>query len=163
MSLVSIRNHVRQHPHGQKITDEKMNPTRLFLFTALALILGLSACSTTREGTLRLYQRNSGDIINLRVGETMEVVLDGNPGTEIHWLKVPGSPELLERVGSTEYKPDLESNTAEHKLFTQFRATAPGRTRLKLSYRDPSEGGLRTRARTTPDHAFEIWVVVKEG
>ena len=139
-----------------------MNTKRLFLFSAVALfLLGLSACSSSREGMLRLYQRNSGDIINLRVGETMEVVLDGDPGTEIHWLKVPGAPEILERIGSTEYKPDLESNTAEHKLVTRFKATAPGRMRLKLSYRNPGEGSLRTRTRTTPDRAFEVWVVVK--
>ena len=107
-----------------------MKRAHWFLFAAVGFSLALSACSSSRMGLLKLYQRNSGEIIRLDVGETMEVVLDGDPGTEIHWLKVPGDPEILEQIGGTEYEHDLETHSAERKLITRFRATMPGRTRF---------------------------------
>lgn len=116
-------------------------------------VLGLAACATTND-PLRLYQRNSGDIINLRVGEVVEVVLEGNPGTDIHWITPPEEIEILEQVGSTRYEADLQSHEAERRLITRFRAVAAGRTRLQLAYRDPAESGR--------DTTFEVWVVVSE-
>ena len=138
-----------------------MKPTRLFLFTALCLSLALGACSSPRDGLLKLYQRNSGDIINLRVGETMEVLFDGDPGSDIHWLKMPGAPEILEQIGGTEYEPDLETHNAERKLITRFRAIAPGRTRLQLNYNNPAQD-TRIMSGRPPGREFEVWVVVKE-
>lgn len=138
-----------------------MKPTRLFLFTALCLSLALGACSSPRDGLLKLYQRNSGEIISLRVGETMEVLFDGDPGTDIHWLKVPGAPEILEQIGGTVYEPDLETHSAERKLITRFRAIAPGRTRLQLNYNNPARD-TRIISGSSSDREFEVWVVVKE-
>ncbi len=138
-----------------------MKPTRLFLFTALCLCLALGACSSPRHGLLKLYQRNSGDIISLRVGETMEVLFDGDPGTDIHWLKVPGDPEVLEQIGGTVYEPDLETHNAERKLIIRFRAIAPGRTRLQLNYNNPARD-TRTIFGGSSGREFEVWVVVKE-
>ncbi len=138
-----------------------MKPTRLLLFSALCLSLALGACSSPRDGLLKLYQRNSGEIINLRVGETMEVLLDGDPGTDIHWLKVPGDPEVLEQIGGTQYEHDLETHSAERKLITRFRAIAPGRTRLQLNYDNPARD-TRIMSGRPPGREFEVWIVVKE-
>lgn len=137
----------------------KKGSYRMLLMLGLALATG--ACSTPRVGLLTLYQSNSGDIINLHVGEEMDVVLDGDPGTEIHWIKVPGDPDILRKLGNTEYKPDLESHQVERKLTTRFQATAPGRARLKLNYRVPGAPSQRG-TRITPDRTFEVWVVVKD-
>lgn len=134
----------------------------LLLLSAISLSLALSACSSSRTGLLKLYQRNSGDIVRLSVGETMDVVLDGDPATDIHWIKVPDDPEILEQLGGTDYEHDLESHSAERKLVTHFRATAPGRTRLQLSYSNPADGRAANSFRITPDRVFEIWVVVRE-
>ena len=123
---------------------------RLLLLCAL---LAIAACSTVRE-PLRLYQRNDGDIINLRVGDVVEVVLDGDPGSEIRWFTTDGRPDLLRQVSDTEYRTDVESNTMERRLMTRFRAVAPGRTRLRLTYSDPSGTGR--------DRSLAVWVVVSE-
>lgn len=123
---------------------------RLLLLCALLVI---AACSTVRE-PLRLYQRNDGDLINLRVGDVVEVVLDGDPGSEIRWFTTDGQPDLLQQVSDTEYRTDVESNTMERRLMTRFRAVAPGRTRLRLTYSDPSGTGR--------DRALDVWVVVTE-
>jgi len=138
-----------------------MKRTRLSCLSAIALLLILGGCSTSREGALKLYQRNSGDIINLYVGETVTVLLDGDPGTDIHWIKVPGDPEILTQLGSTEFEPDLESHDAARKLTTRFQAVAPGRTRLHLNYSHPTDA-RRTSGRIARDQAFEVWVVVKQ-
>ena len=138
-----------------------MKRPRLLLFTVVCLALVLGACSSSRTGPLRLYQRNSGEMIRLYVGETLEVVLDGDPGTDIHWLKVPGDPEVLEQIGETVYEHDLETHSAERKLITRFRAIAPGRTRLQLNYNNPARD-TRSIASGTPGREFEVWVVVRE-
>ena len=87
-------------PNPQTKTSPMKNPRLLYL-SVLCLSLAFGACSTSRDGLLRLYQHHSGDIINLSVGETMEVVLEGDPGTEIHWLQKPGDPEILQQLGGT--------------------------------------------------------------
>ena len=138
-----------------------MRRPRLLVFTALLFSLALGACSSSRDGLLKLYQRNSGEMIRLYVGETLEVVLDGDPGTDIHWLKVPGDPEILEQVGETQYEQDLESHSAERKLITRFLATAPGRMRLQLNYNNPAQD-TRIMSGRPPGRAFEVWVVVRE-
>ena len=138
-----------------------MKPARLLLFTAVCFSLALGACSSSRTGALKLYQRNSGEMIRLYVGETVEVVLDGDPGTDIHWLKVPGDPEILEQIGGTEYEHDMETHSAERKLITRFRATAPGRTRLQLNYSNPAQA-TRVMTGRPPVSEFEVWVVVRE-
>ena len=139
-----------------------MNQPRLLFFSILCFSLALGACSSSRDGLLRLYQRNSGDIINLSVGETMEVVLDGDPGTEVHWIQASGDAEILRQLGGTNYEADMESHRAERKLVTRFQANAPGRMRLRLRYRHPTDGRPDGSTRITPDRTFEVWIVVKE-
>ena len=138
-----------------------MRYSRLLFFIAVSLSLALSACSSSRTGPLKLYQRNSGEVVRLYVGETLEVVLDGDPGTDIHWLKPPDAPDILEQIGGTEYEHDLETYSAERKLITRFRATAPGRTRLQLNYSNPAQEARVLSGRPT-DQEFEVWVVVRE-
>ncbi|MFQ5569803.1 MAG: protease inhibitor I42 family protein [Rhodothermales bacterium] len=128
---------------------------RLFLPLILVAGLLLPACSSSLNGPLKLREANDGDIINLEVGDMVEVILDGDPSTEVHWIKVPGDPEILEQIGGTDYQADLESHKAERRLTVRFRAVVEGRSRLKLTYEDPSHN---PRAR---DRTFEVWVVVK--
>ena len=138
-----------------------MKQPRLLVFTVVCLALVLGACSSSRTGPLRLYQRNSGEMIRLYVGETLEVVLDGDPRTDIHWLKAPGDPEILEQIGGTQYEHDLETHSAKRKLITRFRATAPGRMRLQLNYNNPAQD-TRIMSGRPPGREFEVWVVVRE-
>ena len=142
-----------------KLNRNLMKRPRLLVFTVVCLALG--ACSSSRTGPLRLYQRNSGEMIRLYVGETLEVVLDGDPRTDIHWLKAPGDPEILEQIGETQYEQDLETHSAERKLITRFRATAPGRMRLQLNYNNPARN-TRIMSGRPPGREFEVWVVVRE-
>lgn len=140
---------------------DAMTPARLVLAGLVGTALVMGACSIPRSGVLKLYQRNSGDIVNVYVGESITVALDGDPSTEIHWIKVPGDPAILEQVGDTRYEPDMESHQAQSMLITHFKATGVGRTRLQLMYRHPGAAAQRG-FRISPDNAFEVWVVVKE-
>lgn len=131
--------------------------TRGFLpLLTLVALLAFSACTTTRTGPLKLYQHNDGDLINLTVGETMEVVLDGTPTTDVHWLRDEAGEAIITQVGTTEYKPDPRTPDARQRLHLNFRAQAEGRTRLQLQYRDPNRSGA------LEERSFEIWVVVKQ-
>lgn len=119
----------------------------------VALALALSGCGNVRE-PLQLYQRNSGEIIALRVGQIVEVVLDGTPGTHVHWMKTPGEERLLEQLGETTYGPDYRAQNLERRLTTRFRALAPGRMRLRLEYRTPGGEAF--------GQEFEAWLIIKD-
>ncbi len=131
-----------------------MHGNRYFRFAALGLLLALGACATSRA-PLRLFQHNTGDIVNLRVGETMEVVLEGDPTIDVRQQRIPDDPDLLERVGGTEFFADMTTPDARERLLVRFRAVAEGKTRLKLIYK------YRYASNTAPDADFEVWVVVK--
>ena len=127
-----------------------------FPLVALLALLVFGACASTRTGPLKLYAHNDGDLINLKVGETMQVVLDGNPTTDIHWLRSEETDAILAQVGTTEYKPDPRTPDARQRLHLNFKAHAEGRTRLRLQYRDPNRSGA------LDERTFEVWVVVKQ-
>ena len=130
---------------------------RFFPALALLALFALSACSGGRPGLLQLYQHNDGDLVNLKVGETMQVVLDGTPTTDVHWLRDDETEDILTQVGGTEYKPDPRTPNARQRLHLNFRAKAEGRTRLQLHYRDPHRSGA------LDERVFEVWVVVRNG
>lgn len=128
----------------------------LFPLVTLVALLAFSACASTRTGPLKLYAHNDGDLINLDVGETMQVVLDGTPTTDVHWLRDDATEAILAQVGTTEFKPDPRLPDARQRLHLSFRAQAEGRTRLQLQYRDPNRSGA------LDERSFEVWVVVKQ-
>ncbi len=120
----------------------------------VALLLTLGACATTKA-PLRLFQHNTGDLVNLRVGETMEVVLEGNPTIDIRRRQIPDDPNILEQVGGTEYFTDMATPNARERLLVRFRAVAEGKTRLQLIYKNVYWPN------TAQDQVFEVWVVVR--
>ena len=130
---------------------------RFFPLLALAALLALGACAGTRPDMLRLYQHDSGDMIRLDVGETMQVVLDGNPATDVHWLRDEETEAIITQVGETQYERDPRTYDTRRRLQLNFRAKAEGRTRLQLQYSSLDRRGTRY------DQVFEIWVVVDNG
>ena len=88
-----------------------------------------------------LDMNDSGRTIKIGVGETIEVVLKGNPTTGYAWKAVlaPDSAAILEQVGEPEYVADSDALGAGGTYTFTFRGLAAGEVELKLEYARPFE------------------------
>lgn len=131
-----------------------------FLATALisGLVLLLGACTpTTTSGsaapspapvqpvpgrpvskTIRLSQEANGAVVDLRVGDTLDLSLPGNPSTGFSWSPdVPLVGSVLEPLGSPGFRPSGTGLGAGGEVTLRYRAATPGQFRLSLSYGRP--------------------------
>ena len=102
---------------------------------------------------LRLTERDAGRNISLRAGQTLEVLLAGNPTTGFRWEVAEVDPAVLRQQGDPVYTPSSFLIGASGTFLFRF-ASAPGRTTLRLVYRRSWETGL------PPTQTFQVTVVV---
>jgi inhibitor of cysteine peptidase len=114
------------------------------LFAGLAGLVGLSltACTPPVRGPVKVVERDSGSMIELHVGDQVEIVLAGNPTTGYVWEV--GSPDItvVRQVGDPQFKPDSEAVGAGGTLTLLFEAIAPGEQMLGLIYHRTFEQGV---------------------
>lgn len=65
----------------------------LILFCLIILLLGCSA-----GNPIQLYQIDSGRVIKMKSGDTLEIVLDANPTTGYRWKTLPWDTEVIEQI-----------------------------------------------------------------
>jgi inhibitor of cysteine peptidase len=112
-------------------------------------------CISIREATAVLHEGDAGSTVNLRAGDTMEVVLEGNPTTGFSWETAALDASVLKQLGEPEFKPDTSLIGAGGKFTFRFEAVAPGQTLLQLVYHRPWETNV------PPEKTFEMTVVVQ--
>ncbi|GMA14168.1 hypothetical protein E5F05_02950 (plasmid) [Deinococcus metallilatus] len=142
--------------------------------TVLGLLLLLGACApaATSGGTaspasvqpapsrfvpktIRLDQEADGSIVDLRVGDTLELSLPGNPSTGYSWsLSLPLGPGL-EQLGAAGFRPSSTGLGAGGAVVLRYRAAAPGQFPLSLTYSRPFE------ALPPNPQTFELFVFVR--
>jgi inhibitor of cysteine peptidase len=127
-----------------------------FLLVLLMLAIALIAAGKQRSITLRLTHADSGSTITLHPGDTLEIVLPGNPTTGYTWELKTGSEALLKQQGEPVFTPDSKALGAEGRMTFRFDVVAIGKGSLVLLYRRPFEQGIK------PLRTFGIRVVVSE-
>lgn len=123
----------------------------------LALGLCLSACGSSSEGPVRLGEEDAGSTVRLQVGDTMEVILDGNPTTGFMWER-PSEDEdtaILQQMGEPAFEPDTDLVGSGGKVTLVFEAVAPGQKELRLVYHRPFENDV------SPKKTFSVTVIVQ--
>jgi predicted secreted protein len=121
----------------------------------LPIILMLLSFSTSAPVCTKVTDSDQGRIVNLGVGESLEVVLSGNPTTGYAWDIASLDKEILKQVGEMEFKPDREGRGVGGKIIMRFKAQAAGETPLKLIYH------RRFEKERPPIKVFEVTVSVK--
>jgi inhibitor of cysteine peptidase len=127
-----------------------------FTLVLLLLAIALLAAGRQRGITLRLTQADSGSTITLHPGDTLELVLQGNPSTGYTWEVKPGSEALLKQKGEPEFTPDSKALGAEGRMTFRFDVVAEGKGSLVLLYRRTFEPEAR------PLRTFGIRIVIAE-
>ncbi|MBC7261191.1 MAG: protease inhibitor I42 family protein [Chloroflexi bacterium] len=131
-----------------------MNRSRGWWLFGVLLALALVACGPRARAPLKVVERDSGAMIELRVGEQIELVLDANPSTGYNW-EVAGEVKVVKLVGEPQFTPDSKALGAGGKMTMRFQTVAPGEEWLRVVYRRSWEEGV------APEKMFELYIVVK--
>jgi inhibitor of cysteine peptidase len=130
--------------------------TRLaILLVAALLALALGACSASTPKQVNLSEKDAGRTVQLPVGGTLNVVLDGNPTTGYTWEVAGGDTAVIKQEGEAQFKPNTSALGSPGKMTLSFTGVAAGQTVLKLIYYRPFEKDV------PPLNTFEVTVVVK--
>jgi inhibitor of cysteine peptidase len=104
--------------------------------------------------SLKLTEADNGSTVELALGDTMEVVLDGNPTTGFTWESVAPDTAVLQQVGEPEFVAETELLGSGGKFTFRFQAVGSGQTVLQLIYHRPWETDV------APERTFEVTVIV---
>jgi inhibitor of cysteine peptidase len=84
-----------------------------------------------------------GEKIQLRVGDSLTVILEGNPTTGYQWQVASLSPEVLDWTEGPTYQPSTPGRIGSGGTFRfGFKAMRKGRATVKLVYRRSWEEGV---------------------
>ena len=122
----------------------------------LMIAIALSAAGRQRGMILRLTQADSGSTVTLHPGDTLEIVLPGNPTTGYTWEVKPGAEALLKQKGDPEFAPDSKALGAGGRTTIRFDVIAAGKASLVLIYHRTFEQAV------PPLRNFGIRVVVTD-
>jgi inhibitor of cysteine peptidase len=105
--------------------------------------------------TVQLIGSDAGRTINLRIGDCLNIVLNGNPTTGYIWEESSRTAPVLKQYKRMEFVPQSKLIGAGGKCTFYYKAVARGTTELKLVYRRPWE------KKVPPLRAFAVKVTVK--
>jgi len=89
------------------------------------------------------------------VGDTLEIVLKGNPTTGYMWEVASVDTTVLSQVCEPEFRPKSDARGSGGKIIMRFKAVSVGHTLLKLIYHRPFEKNK------PPIRVFSVTVIVK--
>jgi predicted secreted protein len=108
----------------------------------------LAACSANADHTA-LTAADAGSTVNMNVGATLEISLQGNPTTGYTWELAPDGQELLVQDGEAQFKAESTLLGSGGLVTLRFKALRQGTADLKLIYHrtfEPNVPPLRTFA-----------------
>ena len=121
---------------------------------ALIFVLCFSGCSATRK---TLTEKNNGDILSLKINDTVEIRLESNPTTGYSWILSDKVDNTIVSITGPEFiqsKEDKEMVGAGGYEIFSLRAISKGKTSIILNYERSWEDEVE------PLETFEIIILV---
>ena len=125
---------------------------RIVVFFSL-LFSTLAACGSGNE--IKLDASDNGSQVELNVGKTLAISLEGNPTTGYTWEAADLDDQVLRQVGEPEFKPDSSAIGAGGVQILRFEVVNSGQTSLNLVYRRSWEVDME------PAETFSVQVTVR--
>ena len=128
--------------------------------TTIKFILTLSLLAFSfqcKPVTIKVSESGAGSILEMKKGDSLEIVLQANPTTGYRWEVASNDTSVLKNIG-IEYQADKVPSGivgSGGKTIMRFMAIKEGETFLQLVYRRPFEKDM------PPVKKFELIVVVK--
>lgn len=101
-----------------------------------ALFVILSSCNPA----LTLSSQDAGRSVDVKLGDTISIMLEANPSTGYTWELAPDVSTTLRMSGQPTYTangPVIPGSSGQMNF--RFSAVTPGKTTLKLIYHRPWE------------------------
>jgi inhibitor of cysteine peptidase len=155
---------LNQRDYGIKVLRSKfagmsdVSPSKLMLLLILSVIIGLicaCAAAAPEQPTRQLTEADSGGVIELHVGDTLEIALPGNPTTGFQWEVDSVDSAILRQVGEAKFEPSGIAVGSGGNVTIRFEAAGTGQTELKLIHHRPFEENV------PPTQTFEVTVTVR--
>jgi len=116
--------------------------TTVLLIIVVAAAVMSAGCGSSAEaakGTLKLGVKDDGKTFAVKVGDTFQVVIPGNPTTGYAWAVALADSDsaLVQQVGEPQYAADSTDGSlvGSGGVYTfTFKAIAKGQALLKLDY-----------------------------
>lgn len=111
----------------------------LILVAVTSVTAGCGGSANAGSSALKLREADSGKAFTVKVGDTIEIVIPGNPTTGYEWKAAldQASAALLESLGEPVYAPGSTDKTlvggGGTYTFT-FKAVKSGQATIKLTY-----------------------------
>ena len=122
------------------------------------MIYIMTACSGKSTNLITADDASAGSTIEMRVGDKLDVKLEGNPTTGYNWTIESVDSQIIKQLGESEFKQNKQSQNlvgAGGSIIHHFEAIKSGQTQLKLIYHRPWETDV------APIKIFEITIVVR--
>jgi inhibitor of cysteine peptidase len=121
---------------------------------------GCGGQASAAGGPVKLTEADNGKAVNVKVGDTIEVALAGNPTTGYSWSTALTAKDaaVLQQQGDPVYVQESTDSSlvGGGGTFTYtFKAAAPGQVVLKFDYSRPFEKGV------APVQTYSVTVNVK--
>jgi inhibitor of cysteine peptidase len=131
-----------------------MKIKNLMSSTLLSILVLLFSQSSLGAKEILLTIADNNKTCTLAVGDTVRVVLEGNPTTGYTWEQISTENKNLRQIDS--FYASSSNRCGAGGLFTfVFSAISPGKCELQLSYRRPWEQN------TPPIKTFHSTLIIK--
>lgn len=140
-----------------ELSNRVLRASLVILAIGVATILIVLATQGERgaQRTITVNEVQTGREVALRVGDTLQVALQGNPSTGYGWSVDSLDSGILAPAGEPEFVPVSGALGADAAMIYRFSAVGAGRARLTMSYARPFEPGVPPLKRFTVDVVVE--------
>src|SRR4026208_2130557 len=128
---------------------------RLILIAITSLLYAYAAETSQEQSTIQLTEADAGRLVELRVGDILEVILPGNPTTGFQWGFSEINSAILEPIGEPKFEPSSNAVGSGGNVTLRFETVGTGQTELKLIHHRPFEENV------PPAQTFEVTITVK--
>ena len=104
---------------------------------------------------IQLIGSDSGRTINMKIGDCLNIVLEGNPTTGYIWEEASRTAPVLKQYKKMEYIPQSKLIGAGGICTFYYKAVGRGSKELKLVYHRPWNKSVQ------PLRVFNVKVIVK--
>ena len=104
---------------------------------------------------VEVVEQDAGKTIQVPIGRTIRVILDGNPTTGYAWEATSVDASILNQVGKPSFTSDSSAIGSGGKMTFNFQTIGSGETVLRLIYHRSFERDQ------PPLKTFEVTLVVK--
>jgi len=142
--------------HNSSHFRQTVSGNRTVITYVYAILVSLGFIGNPLAGEIvQLYESDSGKMVEIHVGDDLEIVLPGNPTTGYVWEVSSHNPNQL-RLGNSDFYAHDKSIGSGGMEIVKLQAIAEGKSQLKLIFHRPFEHS------TPPLKTFDATIIIEK-